>query len=382
MEKIAVIGIGKLGLCFALLLERAGYEVLGIDARAEYVDSLNRKTFNSPEPGVVEALRGGARFRATHRLDALREFPARLIFVAVATPTDPVGGYDHRAIDELFEALYALRLPAQRRDIALMCTTLPGYCDSLAEKAMEHNYYLSYKPEFIAQGSILRDLQHPDQMLIGAADDDAADKIISVYARVHRSKPAVFRMSLLSAEIAKLATNCFLTMKISFANAIGDLCAQVGADPDRVLSLIGSDGRIGNKFLRYGFGYGGPCFPRDNRALSHYASRQGVPLLLSKATDLANQQHLEFQVARYLSEYGPEDAIHFTSVSYKDGTVILEESQRLALALRLAGAGRRVIIQDCEEVISQLKIQYGNLFEYEGSAVSGGFEPDQPSAPR
>src|SRR5262249_23772787 len=247
----------------------------------------------------------------------------------------------HRAIDGLFEALCALRLPLQRLDIALMSTTLPGYCDSLAEKAMEHGYYLSYKPEFIAQGSILHDLQHPDQMLIGAADDIAVDKIISVYARVHRSKPAVFRMSLLSAEIAKLATNCFLAMKISFANAIGDLCAQVGADPDRVLSLIGSDGRIGNKFLRYGFGYGGPCFPRDNRALSHYAGQQGVPLPLSKATDQANQQHLEFQVARYLSEHGPENAIHFTSVSYKAGTMILEESQQLALALRLAGAGRR-----------------------------------------
>jgi nucleotide sugar dehydrogenase len=365
MEKIAVIGIGKLGLCFALLLERAGYEVLGIDVRADYIDSINCKTLHTSEPGVVEALNSSRHFRATQRLDALREFSAHLLFVAVATPADPVGGYAHHAVDDLFTALYALRPLSARQDIVLMSTTLPGYCNSLAEKALEYDYYLSYKPEFIAQGSIMYDLEHPDQMLLGAADEFAADKIVSVYERIHRSTPAVFRMSLLDAEIAKLATNCFLTMKISFANAIGDLCIQAGADPDRVLSVVGSDGRIGKKFLRYGFGYGGPCLPRDNRALSHFARHAGVPLALSKATDEANQLHLEFQVARYLSECAREDSIRFTSVSYKPGTTNLEESQQLALALRLASAGRRVIIQDCEEVIDQLKRNYGDLFEYE-----------------
>jgi nucleotide sugar dehydrogenase len=364
MDKIAVIGIGRLGLCFALLLERAGYDVLGIDVRTDYVESLTRKTLRSSEPGVAEALQSCHHFRASHHLDDLLEFPAQLIFVAVATPTDPMGGYDHSAVDNLFAALYALRLPPPRQDIVLMSTTLPGYCDSRAEEALRHDYFLSYKPEFFAQGSIIHDLQYPDQLLIGAADDTAADKITSVYSSICRSEPAIFRMSRLSAEISKLATNCFLAMKISFANAIGDLCIKVGADTNRVLSAVGSDGRIGNKFLSYGFGYGGPCFPRDNRALAYYAQQQGSPLLLSKATDFVNQQHLEFQVARYLSEHGPEDTIHFTSVTYKAGTVILEESQQLAVAVRLAGAGRRVVIHESEEVIERLKNDYGNLFEY------------------
>lgn len=364
MDKIAVIGIGRLGLCLALQLERAGYKVLGIDVRVDYVQSINDKTLRSPEPGVEEALQASVSFRAAHRLEALKDFPAGLIFIAAPTPSAALGGYDHSILDGLFKDLYALALPPARRDVVVVATTLPGYCDAQAAEALRHGFYLSYKPEFIAQGSVMRDLEKPDQILVGAADDAAADKIASVFARVCTSQPALFPMSRLSAEIAKLATNCFLTMKISFANAIGDLCASAGADAEKVLSVIGADTRIGNKFLRYGFGYGGPCFPRDNRALISYAEQRDVQLFLSRATDQANRQHLEFQVAQYLSAHGPDEDIHFASVTYKPGTDILEESQPLALALQLARAGRRVIIHESEVVIARLREEYGSLFEY------------------
>lgn len=364
MDKIAVVGIGRLGLCLALQLERAGYEVLGIDVRADYVRSVNNRTLRSPEPGVEEALHGAANFRASHRLEALTDFPAELIFVAVPTPSAPLGGYDHGLLDGLFADLYALPPPPARRDVVVTATTLPGYCDAQAAEASRRGYQLSYKPEFIAQGSVMRDLAHPDQILIGAADEAAADKIASVFSRVCLSKPALFCMSRLSAEIAKLATNCFLTMKISFANAVGDLCASAGADAEKVLSAVGADARIGEKFLRHGFGYGGPCFPRDNRALAYYAERLGVPLFLSRATDQVNRQHLEFQVEQYLSAYRPDEEIHFDSVTYKPGTDILEESQPLAVALQLARAGRRVVIHESEAVTARLREEYGSLFEY------------------
>jgi UDPglucose 6-dehydrogenase len=216
----------------------------------------------------------------------------------------------------------------------------------------------------VAQGSIMHDLQYPDQVLVGAADDLAARKLTDVHTNVCLSNPGVFRMSRLSAEIAKLATNCFLTMKIAFANAIGDLCVQTGAATDEVLAVIGADSRIGNKFLRYGFGYGGPCFPRDNIALAAFAERQHMPWFLSEATGAANRQHLEFQVAEFLLKNDPQDDIHMTSVVYKPGTEILEESQQLALAERLARAGRKVIIHETEAVIEQLKQTHGDLFEY------------------
>lgn len=364
MHKIGVIGIGRLGLCFALQLERAGYDVLGIDTRRNYVESINRRSLRSAEPGVEEALRSCLHFRATHQLQALVDFPATLIYIAVATPTAASGGYDHSGVNQVLTSLYALNLPGPRQDIVVMSTTLPGYCDMQAADAAKNGCFLSYKPEFVAQGSMMHDLQYPDQVLMGAADDVAARKLADVYAKVGLSQPAVFRMSRLSAEIAKLATNCFLTTKISFANAIGDLCVRTGAETEKVLAVIGADTRIGNKFLRYGFGYGGPCFPRDNRALAEFAESQQIPLVLSKATDQVNQQHLEFQVAEYLSKHDPKEAIHLTSVTYKAGTVILEESQQLALAERLARAGRKVVVHESDAVLEQLQQLYGNLFEY------------------
>lgn len=364
MKKIAVIGIGKMGLCFALQLEKAGCEVLGIDTNAAYVNAINNKTLRSAEPGVEEALLAATAFRASTRLHSLIAFLPELIFIAVPTPTEETGGYDHRLIDALLPELYALGLPPARHDVVIMCTTLPGYCDQKAAEALHHHCYLSYKPEFIAQGSIMHDLQYPDQVLIGEADTLAGDKLEKLYAAIHVSRPAICRISRLNAEIAKLATNCFLTMKIAFANAIGDLCKTTGADPGKVLDAIGKDSRIGGKFLQYGFGYGGPCFPRDNRALHHFAGRHGLSLLLSAATDQANQAHLQFQFEQYLHQYPDSLPIHFYSVTYKPGTLITEESQQLALAVKLARAGKKIIIHEREEVVQQLHAMMGDLFEY------------------
>ncbi|HEY0679718.1 MAG TPA: hypothetical protein VGD17_15645, partial [Chitinophagaceae bacterium] len=164
--------------------------------------------------------------------------------------------------------------------------------------------------------------------------------------------------------ITKLATNCFLTMKIAFANSIGDLSEKTGAETEKILAAIGSDSRIGNKFLRYGYGFGGPCFPRDNRALDYFGKQHQYDLLLSKATDECNRLHLEFQFQQYMRANVNGNPIHFYSLTYKAGTTILEESQQLALAVKLAEAGKKVIIHESDEVIKEVQSRYGNIFEY------------------
>jgi UDPglucose 6-dehydrogenase len=363
MEKIAVIGIGRMGLCFALNLEKAGYEVLGIDVNSEYVRSVNNKSFSSPEPGLEAALQSANFFYAHDTLEALQSFPASLLFITVATPAAKQG-YDHTIVDDVLRSLYNLKLSVFRKDIVIMCTALPGYCDAKATEALQHNYFISYNPEFIAQGSILQNQRYPDQVLIGEADAAAGDKLEAVYKKLCLNNPAVCRMSPLSAEIAKLATNCFLTMKISFANAIGDLAEKVGADTTNILAAVGADSRIGVKFLQYGFGFGGPCFPRDNRALFFFAEQQGYELLLSAATDEINKRHLHFQAEQYMKKYAVGECIHFYGVTYKPGTIILEESQPLALAAKMANAGRKIIIHEREEVILQLRAEFGERFEY------------------
>lgn len=373
MERIAIIGIGRIGLCLALNLERAGFAVLGVDKDRERVALINQRELKTPEAGVEEALRAARIFRVVGSADAIRDFDPDLIFIAVDTPTAEVGGYDHTQIDRVLRDLSALHLQRHRVDLALLCTTMPGYCDSKAEFANEHGFVLSYTPGFVAQGTILRDQQFPDLLLIGEADPLAGERLEQVFRRMCCNHPAVHRMSRLSAEIAKLALNCALTMKITFANAIGDLASSVGAQPERILDAIGADTRIGNKFLKYGFGFGGPCFPRDNRALNFFAKQQNYELLQTMATDLMNQRHLEFQVKQYIQAYDEDDAIHLYSVSYKPGTDILDDSQPIALALQLAKAGRKIVIHDSPSVLAQLQSRYGRLFEY---ALADGNDPE------
>jgi len=364
MERIAVVGIGRIGLCLALNLERAGYEVLGCDKNRDYVRRVTRRTLRTPEAGVEDALANARAFRACDAIGEVRDFAPALILVAVHTPEAEGGGYDHVEVDRVLGELVAQGPAPRRTELVLVCTTLPGYGDSKATSAEARGYFLSYNPGFVAQGTIVRDQLYPDQVLIGEADALAGDAIERMHRRMCLNEPTVHRMSRLSAEIAKLATNSFLTMKIAFANAIGDLTTRVGAEPERVLAAVGADARIGHDCLRYGFSYGGPCFPRDNRALNFFAREHDGELLQAAATDEMNRRHTVFQVEQYLRAHADGEAIHFQSVTYKPGTEILEESAPLALATRLARAGRRVVIHESPAVLARLRAEFGPLFEY------------------
>jgi len=366
-EKIAVLGIGKLGICFALNLERSGYDVVGVDVDENYVQAINSKTLKSYEPGVERYLQNSTHFKATTNINEAIDAETALVFIMVATPSLPDGSYNHAQIEHVAERLMQFGKQQFKKHIIIGCTTMPGYCDTLAALLAPYNYTVSYNPEFIAQGNIIHDQQYPDQVLIGEADKETGDKIVEVYKKMCLNQPVYCRMNRLSAEICKLATNCFLTMKISFANSMGDFAIRAGADPDKILSAIGSDSRIGSKYIRYGFGFGGPCFSRDNRALALSGKQHGMDLHLSYATDVVNKQHLDFQFKQYMEQYPSDEVISFDHVSYKKGSVILEESQQLALALRLAREGRKVLIKDVPAVVGAVKKLYGDLFLYEES---------------
>lgn len=365
MEKIAVVGIGRIGLCLALNLERVGYNVLGIDKDTTHVQQVREKTLRTPETGVEDALLAARNFEVADCITAVPSFAPEVIFIAVDTPTSEDGGYDHRNLDAALAALFQLTTWRPRIELSLVCTSFPGYSDAKADTARTRGYALSYTPGFVAQGSILRDQRSPDQVLIGEADGEAGDKLERIFRRVCSNTPSVHRMQRLSAEIAKLATNCALTMKIAFANAIGDLAGSCGAEPERVLAAIGADKRIGQKFLQYGFGFGGPCLSRDNRALQLFAAKHHHELLQAGATDEANRRHLEFQVGEYLRSHSEDRPIHFWFVTYKPGTEILEESQPLLLALELARAGRKIVIHESPTVLASLRRQFGDLFVYQ-----------------
>jgi UDPglucose 6-dehydrogenase len=364
LERIAIVGIGKIGLCLALNFDRAGFQVLGIDRDRDRVRRIAARTLASSEPEVEQALAAARGLEAADDLGAIRVFSPGLVFIAVDTPTARPGGYDHGCVDRVLEDLFALGERDDRTELVVTSTTLPGYCDSKAESALAHGYALSYNPVFVAQGSIMHDQQNPDQVLIGEADAVAGDKLVRLHRRMCLNQPAFHRMRRLSAEISKLATNCFLTNKIAFANAIGDLALNVGAEPEKILDAVGADARIGPSCLRYGYGYGGPCFPRDNRALTYFAEQNGFALLQAEATDEMNRRHLDFQVNQCLLHYPENEPIHIRCVTYKPGTELLDESQPLELARRLAKAGRRVVVHEQAALLQRVRQEFGDLFEY------------------
>ena len=367
MKKIGIIGVGRLGLCFGLTLERAGYDVVGCDIDSSRVEGINTKSLRSPEPGVEDCLQQSTNLRATTDYEAVLHH-ASIIFVLVHTQTEPDGRYDHSYVEAVVNSLIEHGPNTKTKHLVIGCNINPGYSDQLATRLREYNWIVSYNPELVAQGTILQNQNTPDSVYLGVETPSAALEIEEIYKNITNNDPPVFRMTRLEAEITKGCLNCFLTTKISFANMVGDLTTAMGGSPDVVLNAIGNDSRIGNKFFRYGFGWGGPCFPRDTRALMRNAELAGISPTIVRAAFESNREHLRFQVQQFVDQNSTKDLVRVSGVSYKKGSPILEESQQLLFSLALVDRGYRVLVVETEEVIDRLKELYPNTFEYEVSA--------------
>ncbi len=365
-QKITVIGIGKIGLCYALCLERAGYRVLGVDLSQEYTDSLNRKTFRSLEPQVNEYLKDSRNFEATTSLKEGLDF-SDVCFIAV--PTNHLKGtdaYDPTPLTQLLQAIDNLEV--SNKHLVISSTVPPGYIEKIGLPAIQNckNTTLSYNPEFIAQGQIIGDLENPDVVLIGADSKEDGDILEAIQKKLCKNQPSIERMSTASAQIAKMALNCFVTAKIAFANLIGDIADETpGADKFAILGMLGKDSRVGSKYLKPGYGFGGPCFPRDNRAFAEYAASIGIETTSLRATDRINRWHTGYMAEKLIEKSLDEYA--FEDVCYKSNcpVPIIEESQKIAVAKQLAEAGKKVTLIDSGEVLAKVEEEYGTLFNYQ-----------------
>ena len=208
MKNISIIGVGKLGLCLGLNLEKVGYNVLGVDVFESYVNSLNNKTFVSPEPFVNEYLRQSKNIEFTTEIK--KSLENDIIFIVVNTPSTYDYKYDHKNIDDIAEKLISFGKQKRRKDLIINCTTFPGYSDKLQERLKPYNYFVSYNPEFIAQGSIIMNQQNCDNVLIGEADVQAGDLIQKLYSDFCVKNPDFNRMTRTEAELTKISVNTYL----------------------------------------------------------------------------------------------------------------------------------------------------------------------------
>ncbi len=364
MKIISVIGIGRLGLCLCLTLERAGYRVIGCDIRDDHVLSINDRSLRSTEPGVNDSLSKSVNFLATMNLDETID-QSQIIFITVRTTSEIDGRYDVSQVDRVIDDIIELGRQQTPKSLIINCNVNPEYSDSVQERLHDLNYRVSYNPEWVRQGSILQDQSTPDTVVIGSSTPEEFDKIEEIYSKICLNQPGIHRMSRLSAEITKISLNCALTNKIALANLIGDIAISRNQDPEVILAAIGSDSRIGNKFFQYGFGYGGPCFPRDTRAFTHYANKCGVDSSIIASVIDSNRKHLEFQIKDFCQKNLQPAVVVIDQVTYKRGTNIIEESQQLLFAAELANRGYDVIVRESHNVIEQVKDIYGGLFQYE-----------------
>ena len=376
--KIGVIGAGRLGICFALLCESAGYDVLVSDVREDYVNDLNNRKIITNEPEVENLLRVAKNFRATTNNEEVID-ECDLIYTLVATPSREDGSYDISSVWKVIEN-FKQKNSTSRKYFVIGCTTNPGDCDKFRE-ALPKNIKVFYNPEFIAQGSIISDLRNADMVLLGVdskdnTDDKTISDIRSLYEKIQTTRAIICTMSTTAAEITKIAVNCYLTTKISYANMLGDVLHLVGCGDEivGVLNAVGTDSRVGRKYLKYGFGYGGPCLPRDNRAFAAFAKSVGLEYNLGYVTDEINNQHAKFVCDFYAKMNGKDLPFYFDSITYKKDTDILTESQQYRLCTDLLDRGYKIYIKNdsrvtpqvCDELLGRYKekVQFVDDIKY------------------
>ena len=352
--KIGVIGAGRLGICFALLCEQAGYDVLVSDVREDYVKNLRNKFISTNEPEVSKLLSTSPRLSATNsNSKVIRD--CDIIYTLVATPSKRDGSYDVSAVWDVVEDIKKVK-KVQGKAFVVGCTTNPGDCEEFQNELDKLGVDVFYNPEFIAQGTIIKDLRTADMVLIGGKRNETYDQLCEIYNRIQETPPKISIMSTTAAELVKLAVNCFLTTKISYANMVGQVMALSGMEDEipTVLGAIGDDSRIGRKYLNFGFGFGGPCLPRDNRAFASHAKKLGLDYNLGSTTDNFNNEHATF-IKDYFVYRNPENLpFYFDYVSYKKGTDILTESQQYRLCVDLLDDGYTVYINDIDAIMDRI----------------------------
>jgi UDPglucose 6-dehydrogenase len=339
-EKLAVIGCGKLGAPLVTCLAKAGHSVVGIDINENLIQNLKSRKIFWQEPNLVNYLETYKNLiNFTSNFDEnLQEVTTS--FIIVPTPSDSNGVY---SIDFVLSAVKNLcekinESIFESHTIVIVSTVMPGDTEGRITDAVKlaagekfERFKICYSPEFIALGSVIYNIENPDMILIGQSDETVGSKLEKILSSMTVNTPTVLRLTIAEAEIAKIAINSFVTTKISFSNQISEICEKFSnTSAENVLKAIGTDSRIGNSYLKQGTSYGGPCFPRDNRAFAKFAESLGISLDLALAADRINNRQNQ-RLSQLLNKIVPTvKNILAVGFSYKPDTDVYEESPALS----------------------------------------------------
>jgi UDPglucose 6-dehydrogenase len=357
IKNISVFGIGKLGFPIVACFASKGYRVIAYDVSPETVEAVNKREPNVNEPGLVEILAKPCDLSATSDFKFAVE-NTEVTFLVVPTPSQEDGSFSTKYAEAAAEQIAeGIKNKETYHLVVLTSTVLPGATEEKIKTVLEkvsgkkccQDFGLCYSPEFIALGSVIRNFLNPDVVLIGESDPRAGELLAEVYQNVCENDPPVVRTTISNAELAKISLNAYVTMKISFANVLSELCERIpGGDAEAVSRMLGYDSRIGRKYLSGALAYGGPCFPRDNKAFSFFARTVGCEARLAEATDKENEHQNERMVIMVRQIIGEvaDKKIAILGLTYKPDTDVIEESAAVKITLTLLDEGARLAVYD------------------------------------
>lgn len=354
---IAVVGTGYVGLVSGACFSEMGIRVVCVDTDRAKIDRLVRGEMPIYEPGLKEMVArnvAAGRLRFTTDLcDCLDE--VEMVFSAVGTPSDTDGSAD---LSQVLAVARTFGRHIRKYTILVTKSTVPvGTARRIAavvrgeldKRGVEIPFEVASNPEFLKEGTAIKDFMSPDRVVVGVESDHAKRLMTQLYRPFLINNFRVIFMDIPSAEMTKYAANAMLATRISFMNDIANLCERVGADVNMVRKGIGTDARIGSKFLYPGCGYGGSCFPKDIRALLRTAEEHGCDLQVLKAVEAVNERQKSVLFEKLERHYGGElrgRTVALWGLAFKPETDDLREAPSLVLIERLLAAGCTVKVYD------------------------------------
>jgi UDPglucose 6-dehydrogenase len=349
ISTVSVVGLGRVGLCFATFLADRGIRVKGVENDPRRKQAILSGSVLSNEKGLNDLLAG---CRDSLDIVELREAAAAtdLSFLIVPTLTRPDGSLsDHILTQVVVDIAAATRGSDRHHTIVVVSTVSPGSIKQLSRRLEpQDKISICYSPIFVAQGSIVKDLEDPPFVLIGAEEPETHRLLGEFYQRVRYNESLLVRTTILNAEIAKLTLNAFLANKIAFANSVAAVCDRIpGAHAGEVLGILARDPRIGSACLKAGTPFGGPCLPRDNNAFRHFVLSNGANPAVVTAVGEFNDYWYRYLLDK-VTAHAPRSGaiIGILGLTYKPWTDYFGEGFGISLARDLIRRGFRVIAYD------------------------------------
>ncbi len=352
--KIAMIGTGYVGLVSGVCFSDFGHEVVCVDKDPSKIEMLERGEVPIYEPGLDALMEKNVEAgRLSFTLDLEKAMDgAQAVFIAVGTPTRRGDG--HADLSYVMAAAEEIARTAKDYLVIVTKSTVPvGTNRQVKQVVRKANPDLEFdvasNPEFLREGAAIEDFMKPDRVVIGVQGDRAGEVMNDIYRPLYLRDFPIVTTDLESAEMIKYAANAFLATKITFINEIAALCERVGADVKQVSKGMGMDGRIGNKFLHAGPGYGGSCFPKDTKALARIGQDNAVPMQITETVIQVNEEIKRRMVDKLLDLCGGSfngKTIGVLGVTFKPNTDDMRDAPSLAIIPAMVGGGAKVRVTD------------------------------------